>query len=119
MGAVYGDGQTRDAGADVNSVIEADIDAIFADIGQAATYNGDNVSVVPGKTSLITDGSARECVRSFVVRESDVESPEPGDVIVLGGISWTVSDPGGEPVAGGRGTWTVQAVKQRRPTFRG
>jgi hypothetical protein len=102
-----------------NEVISADVDAMFAEIGEDATYNGDPIRLVPGRSSLITEGSMRKWVRSFVIRVSDVPEPNPGDTIDYDDASWTVGDPGGEPVTGGQVAWTVQAVKQRRPTFRG
>jgi hypothetical protein len=102
-----------------NEAIAADVAAMFAEVGQDATYNDDPVRVVPGRFSLITEGSMRKWVRSFVVRVSEVAEPSPGDVIVCDDTTWTVGDPGGEPVTGGRVVWTVQAIKQRRPTFRG
>jgi hypothetical protein len=100
-------------------VMENDVAAVFDEIGHDASYNGDAIKVLPGRTTLITDGSVRELSRVFIVMVADVSSPEPGDVIEFGQDLWTVSDPGGEPISGGRGIWTVQTLKQRRPTFRG
>lgn len=101
------------------TVINADVDAMFADAGQSATWNGAAVTLVQGRKSLVTEGSMRKWVQSFIVRVSEVAEPAPGDSIVFSGTTWTISDPAGEPVSGGQYIWTVQAVRQERPTFRG
>ena len=102
-----------------SEVIAADIDAIFADQGKPATWNGQDVTVIARGRTLLTQGNMRKWTGSFTVRVSDVPEPEPGDVIVFDGAEWTVGDPSGEPVTGGEYLWAVQAVKQRRPTFNG
>ncbi len=101
------------------SAISADVDAMFAAVGEPATWNGQDVTLIPGGRSLITQGNMRKWTSSFTVRVAEVPEPAPGDVIVFSDVTWTVGDPAGEPVSGGQVVWTVQAVKQRRPTFHG
>lgn len=66
-----------------------------AEFGEAATYNGDPVTVVPeiGATlqpgnTIDTDGSSDRAL--FWVKAADVASPESGDVIEHNAKTWDV-----------------------------
>ncbi len=98
--------------------IEADLRAIFTDIGEPATYNGADIMIIPQGRTVQFNGSARQSTAEFIVRCSDVSDPQPMDVIVYDGVTWEVDDPDGEPVTGGNGTWNVKGVQYRRPSFK-
>ncbi len=101
----------------LNRILSDDINALFAEIGEQAAYNGKTMLVIAGGSLLELKGGVRSQMQSFIVRSEDVGRPEVGDKILYKNEEWTVDDPGGVPAENGRQIWTIMTVRQRRPKF--
>jgi hypothetical protein len=74
--------------------VRADLDCIYGEIGNPATYNGADVTVCVWRANGLQDagGFVRETA-SCRVRISEVTSIKKGsDALTYGGVTWLVDD---------------------------
>ena len=78
---------------------------IFAEVGEAATYNGNTVTIIDqGQADQeLSNPGPLVPTRSILIRSNEVAKPRRGDVVVIAGKTYTVQPGATEKNA----VWTI------------